>query len=296
MEWNREKGIEALNQLQKRASCRSFSEKDIPEDDLKAILETGLRAATGGNLQPYSIIVVKDAEKRKKLAKLNFDQEFIAKAPVSLVFVLDWYKNGRLAEIQRAPYTAPDSYMHYLIGVEDVMCAAQVIESAAWLMGLGSVYIGTTNSCGGEMSELLELPKHTYPIVMLTLGYPKHELAKRGRLPYEFSVFDETYKSLSDEEVEAAFLHKHGTLDRDLSKVEAIRKETLNTMREALLTTYSEVETEDIIAEMIRTGKYKEYHYRFGLHYNAKEVLEEGGTVLDMMDKQELRPFSVKLK
>ncbi len=294
MDWNEDLGKLALERMQKRASCRSFSPQDIPEDILRTILETGTHAASGGNLQPYSILVVKDKEKRAKLAELNMDQEFMAQAPVNLVFLLDWYKNGRLAKIQKAPYTAYESYMHFIIGVEDVMCAAQTIETAAWLMGIGSVYIGTSNYAGRQLTQLLELPEHTYPVVILSLGYPKRELKVREKLPYEMTVFDESYPTLSDEEIESAFLKKHGTLDRELSKVPAVREETLSTLRQALLTTYSPEETEATLNEIREKNKYGEYHYRFGLHYHAAEMLEIGSDVLEQMKEQKLLPFQNK--
>lgn len=293
MDWTTEHGKLALERMKQRASCRSFSEKDIPENVLKSILETGIRAASGGNLQPYSVIVVKEKEKRKKLAELNGNQEFMAQAPVNLVFLLDWYKNGRLAKIQKAPYTAPESYMHFLIGVEDVICAAQTIETAAWLMGIGSVYIGSCNGAGKELAELLDLPDYTYPVVILSMGYPKHEISPRGRLPYDITIFDEVYPKLSDKQVENAFLEKHGALERELSKVPKIREEVLDKLRSALLTTYTPEETQVILDDIQTKNKYGEYHYRFGLHYSADEMPEHGKDVLKQMRAQGLSPFKV---
>lgn len=296
MDWTIEKGRQALEKMQQRASCRSFSDRDIPEDVLKSILETGIRAASGGNLQPYSVIVVRDKEKRKKLAELNGNQQFMAQAPVNLVFLLDWYKNGRLAKIQKAPYTAPESYMHFLIGVEDVICVAQSIETAAWLMGIGSVYIGTANYAGKELAALLDLPEHTYPIVILSMGYPRHALNKRERLPYEMTVFDESYPPLPDDEIEAAFQKKYGSMERELSRVPAVREETLATLRQALLTTYTPEETGAILEDIQAQNRFMEYHYRFGLHYHAAEMLEVGKDVLEQMQAQQLEPFRVLAK
>lgn len=291
MDWTIENGRHALEKMQQRASCRSFADRDIPEDVLKSVLETGIRAATGGNLQPYSIIVVKDKERKEKLAELNENQRFMAQAPVNLVFVLDWYKNGRLAELQKAPYTASESYMHFLIGVEDVMCAAQSIETAAWLMGIGSVYIGTSNHAGRGMAELLELPEHTYPVVILTMGYPKNEVKTRERLPYGMTVFEEKYPKLSDEDIQDGFSQKYGRMERDLSKAPDVRKEIMDRMRAALLTTYSAEETGKILEEIETSGRYKEYQYRFGLHYHAAEMPELGTDIMEMMKEQGLEPF-----
>ena len=53
--------------LLNRSSCRSFENKPIPDDILEYVLKAGVHAATGGNLQPYSIIKIKD----KILTKLS---------------------------------------------------------------------------------------------------------------------------------------------------------------------------------------------------------------------------------
>lgn len=294
MEWSNEAAVAAVERMQQRASCRNFSDKTIPEDVLKTVIGTGIRAATGGNLQPYSIIVVKDIERRRKLAALNEDQKFILDAPVSLVFVLDFSRNGRLAKLQRAPYVAYKSYMHFLISLEDVMCTAQAIETAAWMFGVGSVYAGTSNHKGKEIAEMLELPDHTYPVVILSMGYPKSEIKTRGRLPYDAVVFEEKYKELTDDQLIDAYKEKYGKLNRELSNIPNMRKEILETLKINLLTTYSKNETEEIIDEIQKNNSYGEFMYRFGLHYEAAGMLELSAEVLDQMKAQGIMPFENK--
>ena len=46
--------------LIERASCRSYTDDPIPPETLQLVLEAGARAASGGNLQPTSIIQTKD--------------------------------------------------------------------------------------------------------------------------------------------------------------------------------------------------------------------------------------------
>ena len=48
--------------LETRFSCRAFLDKPVPEDDIRYILETALRAPSGGNLQPWHVWVVKGAQ------------------------------------------------------------------------------------------------------------------------------------------------------------------------------------------------------------------------------------------
>ena len=72
---------ETMRLLIERSSCRSFENRKIPDDVMNLILEAGLRAATGGNLQPFSIIKVENPATRKKLDQLCGDQVFVATAP-----------------------------------------------------------------------------------------------------------------------------------------------------------------------------------------------------------------------
>jgi len=56
---------ETIKLLIERASCRSFLDKKIPADVLQYILQSGTHAATGGNLQPYSIIKIEKQTTKK---------------------------------------------------------------------------------------------------------------------------------------------------------------------------------------------------------------------------------------
>lgn len=298
MEWNLEVGKAALERMKMRASCRVFTDEPIPDNILKEVLEVGIRAASGGNLQPYSIIVVKDREKNQELAQLCGGQRFMGEAPVNLIFLLDWYKVSRWAAIQKAPFTANRSYMHYLIGLEDVTCAAQSIETAAWQMGIGSVYIGTVNGTARELAKIYHLPKYTYPVLILTLGYPKNELNLRERLPYEMTVFEGQYPEFTDAAIQAGFEAKYGTKERALPKGpnEEYVAKGMELLRHSFRTTFSEEEAEQLIQEAIDKGTLKYLQYVFGLHYPAGMMLEHGKEIMEMLREQELEPFHMITK
>ena len=69
-----------------RSSCRNFSERKVSQNDLDEMIAAGLSAPSSGNFQAYSIIHVTDAEKKARLAQLSYNQKFIEKAPVVLLF------------------------------------------------------------------------------------------------------------------------------------------------------------------------------------------------------------------
>ena len=62
---------ETLETMLARKSCRSFKKEQIKDEELNAVIEAGLAAPSGRNLQPTLIIAVQDRETIDKLSKLN---------------------------------------------------------------------------------------------------------------------------------------------------------------------------------------------------------------------------------
>lgn len=200
---------DTLRLLIDRSSCRSFSDRKIPDNIMNIILEAGLHAPTGGNLQPYSIIKVENAATKARLAALNEDQIFIETAPVDLIFCIDWYRISRWAEIEFAPFTAHRSFRHFWISFQDTIIAAQNICTAADAVGLGSVYVGTIIDRLREHRELLQLPEKVFPVVLLSLGYPKVRPSAKKKLGVNALVHSETYHKPTETELRDMFELKY---------------------------------------------------------------------------------------
>ena len=78
---------ETLKTMFGRRSIRKYRPDPIPEADLNLILEAARRAPTGGNRQNWRMVVVTDAELRRKTAEACNGQTWIADAPVILCMV-----------------------------------------------------------------------------------------------------------------------------------------------------------------------------------------------------------------
>ena len=172
---------ETVRLLLERSSCRSFLDKKVPDDVLKLVLEAGVHAPTAGNLQPYSIIKIEEDETKRKLAEMC-GQSFIGKAPLLLLFCLDFHRLERWARLEIAPFTATSSFRHFWVGIQDTVMCAQNMCTAADSVGLGSVYIGTVIDFPVEMQAMFSLPKHVFPVVLLCLGYPTKRMKPRSKL------------------------------------------------------------------------------------------------------------------
>jgi FMN reductase [NAD(P)H] len=272
---------EMLNLMYERASCRTFEERDIPDDLLDRVLLAGVHAATGGNLQPWSIIVVRDPGARERLAELNERQWFIRDAPVNLVFCIDWRRLERWAKLSAAPFTADRAFRHFWISFQDTIIAAQCICTAADAVGLGSVYIGTVLECFRELRDMLALPKGVFPVVILALGWPKKTPAVRPKLGLSTVVHREQYAELSNEDLVVAYDEKYRS-----PKIE-ITPERLEQLERVCRRTGGQALADECLARVREAGYINMAQRYFGLHYEADfmpvgnddyvRILEESG-------------------
>ena len=99
--------MELLETLQKRYSCREYSNKDVSDNLIFKIIDYASLAPSAGNLQPWQVIIVKNKEKRESLSIASLNQSFMKNAPVHLVicgneeYVKRFYKlKGELYSIQ----------------------------------------------------------------------------------------------------------------------------------------------------------------------------------------------------
>jgi FMN reductase [NAD(P)H] len=262
--------------LVERASCRNFKDKKIPEDVMNYILNAGVHAPTGGNLQPYSIIMIKSSETRKKLAEMC-GQDFIARAPVNLVFCIDWHRLERWAALELAPFTARNSFRHFWISFQDTIISAQNICTAADAMGLGSVYIGTIMDLMSEIRDICALPQGVLPVVLLCLGYPKPALMVRRKLGREVVVHNEQYQELDDTDLMAAFNEKyhHAKIERT--------DERLERMRKVCEKVCGEVFAQRCVDDIEKKGYISVAQRYFGLHYSADIMPEDNDVFLNVI-------------
>ncbi len=259
-----------LELMGSRRSCRRYLAKDIDDDVLRGILAAGLRGPSGGNLQPYSIVVVRNAQTRALIAELC-GQTFIKEAPMHLVFLLDWHKLSLYASSQRAPFLSNQSLDDNLTAYADLVCAMERVETAALLYGLGACFIGNGLGKAGPLREALGLRDKTYPVLIMTLGYPAGESAEPPKLPYDCMVFYERCDSVPDDRLREGFEEKYGGMRYDLPAGREQRSRQLAQIRAALEAAYPPDDALAILAQIEQSGGMNETQRRFTLQYRANE-------------------------
>ena len=105
--------------LLERASCRTYKPDAVPDDVLDLVLKAGVSAPSAGNLQPFSIIKVREDAARAKITEM-MGQSFIGESPVLLLFCLDFNRLARWAALESAPFTADHAFRHFWVGFQDV--------------------------------------------------------------------------------------------------------------------------------------------------------------------------------
>ena len=145
---------ERMESLKQRRTIRKYQQKDISADLLNDLLETSFRASTVGNMQVYSVIVTRDAERKAKLAPAHFNQPMVTQAPCVITVCADVHRFSMWCE-QRDAEPCYDNFAWFLNGVTDALLAAQNLCVEAEAHGLGICYLGTTIYTAEEIARIL---------------------------------------------------------------------------------------------------------------------------------------------
>lgn len=155
--------------VEERHSMRMYKDTPVEEDKLFKILTTANKAPSAGNLQGYEIYVVRKAELRQALAKAAGDQEFLAEAPVVLVFCAN-------------PDCSSEKYQERgsnLYCIQDATIACTFAMLAAKALGLDTVWVGAFDE--NQVADIIQVSPPLKPVSILPVGYAGKEAVIRPR-------------------------------------------------------------------------------------------------------------------
>lgn len=178
-------------QLEHR-TVREFKDISIPTEILNELLEVARRTATSNGMQQFSIIRVTDALIKKQIAEVC-KQEYVARTPELMIFVADQYRNSKIAEEKGNFANLAGDMDRFFQAFTDACLAAQNVVNAAESMGLGTMYLGSILNDSGEICRILNLPKLTFPVFGLGIGYPNQSPQLKPRLDNKLRVFENSY-------------------------------------------------------------------------------------------------------
>jgi len=183
--------------LQSHRSIRKFTDEPVDDKVITKIVRCGQAAATSSNLQATTVVRVRKAETRRKIAQVAGNQEYVSTAGAFLVFCADLNRPRRACEMQGGDFVVGMTE-HFIIATVDVALFAQNCAIAAESSGLGICYIGGIRNDPEIVSALLELPDQVYPVFGFCLGYPAQDPEVKPRMPLSVVLKEERYYDSDD--------------------------------------------------------------------------------------------------
>jgi len=170
-----DKSADFFKVIEKRQSIRKYKKKEIEKEKIMKILETIRKAPSAGNLQAYEVVLTKDKERIKEIAKCCY-QSFIGDAPLLLIFFADEEKSCKYYGERGRLYSLQDA----TIATTFAMLSCVALElSCCWIGAFDEECIKKITNAKLK------------PIAILTIGYPdeKPEKTERRRIG-EFLHFE----------------------------------------------------------------------------------------------------------
>jgi nitroreductase len=158
---------ESLRFLRRLRAIREFTAEPVDEATIRQILEVARWSASGGNRQPWQVVVIRDPAVKQKLG--DWGAKPAASAAVVFLIVMESQQasldEGRLAER---------------------LCLATAAS------GLGSVVATLKNEGPDEVKKLLGIPSERRAVALVAAGHIDREARKAlpanpraGRKPME---------------------------------------------------------------------------------------------------------------
>ena len=214
-----------MDSLNHRKSIRKYSCREVSPQLLTSLLKDAERTPTMGNLQLYSVVVTRSKEMKEKLAPAHFNQPMVTGAPVVLTFCAD-FRRPTLWEENRKDEPGYDNFLSFINAATDTLLYCQTFCNLAEEEGLGTCFLGTTVYLPQLIIDTLKLPKLTFPVATITLGWPDEDPAQSDRLPVEAIIHEETYDDYTPERINQFYAYKE-SLAENKHFVEINHKETL---------------------------------------------------------------------
>jgi nitroreductase len=217
-----------------RRATPHFESTPVPDVDLRQILEAGRQCPSGYNLQPWRMVVVREAEQRRRLRETAVGQPRVEEAPVIMVCCGDpeGYLRGDLEEVIRigkehgftneAQHERTRQAVHFLLDRPGPVGAVrpdravwinrQVMIAFSTMMWMAEALGYDTAPMEGfqedKVREVLQIPGRVRVVAMLAIGRRQGEdKPYGGRFPMSRFVFGEEWGKplvFSEEEEKAA--------------------------------------------------------------------------------------------
>lgn len=238
-----------IETLLNHRSIRKFKEEALTDEQIHTLVRSAQAASTSSFIQAYSIIGVKDIEKKKKLAEVAGNQQYVAENGHLFIFCGDVKRHAIIADMYQESFRDTlENTETFMVAVIDATLAAQNAVIVAESMGLGVCYIGGLRNNLKAVNDILHIPEQVMPLFGLVVGYPDQNPDPKPRLPLENVYHEEGYQTdtalfkaqLTDyDEMISSYYHERTNGKRSDKWTEQM-VQTLKTPRRAYMKQYVE--------------------------------------------------------
>jgi nitroreductase len=164
--------VDAYLAVASKRDWRSYADRPVPADVQRRILDAGRLTGSAGNKQPWTFVVVEDAEVKERLAETVYEPT-----------------NIRRSSFAVAVATPEGKYPL------DVGRALQNMMIVAWNEGVASCPNGMPDA--EAAARALGLDEGVLPVNIASFGYPKRPVDPESRSAEEWSM-EANRKSLDE--------------------------------------------------------------------------------------------------
>jgi FMN reductase [NAD(P)H] len=186
---------DAIRRLAGRGVVRRFKPEPLPAAMLDTLAAVALSSPSKSDLQQRDILIVEDSAIRARINALLKDQDWIPGCPHLLVF-LGNNRRQRQLHAWRGHAFANDHL--------------EAFVAAAEAAGFGCCPISVIRNHAEEVSGMLGLPDHVFPVAGLGVGIPATPAFVSARLPLGLTVHRDRYTDATDEKVRAYDKRRNG--------------------------------------------------------------------------------------
>jgi nitroreductase len=170
--------MDVFEAIKRRHSYRgAFQDQPVPREDLRRIVEAGIRAPSGHNLQSTSFVIVDEADLLAEIATCT-ENRVITGARALIVCVS-----------RRIPSPSGTGFFY---DVEDCAAATENMLLATTALGYATCWIDGAlrrENRAARVGEILGVPAGRTVRVILPIGVPVEELGQKEKKSFEERAF-----------------------------------------------------------------------------------------------------------
>lgn len=185
-----------ISAIYNRRSIRKFLDKPIPQEDIMDIIQSGVKAPSSKNRQPWKYIVIQGNAKaemlrifrqgiereenerallpqsRQHIPAAKYTVDIMEEAP-TIIFVVNSLGEGISSEL------TPEEHIYEICNIQSISASIQNMLLAATEKGIGSLWICDIYFAYSELCEWLNSDGQL--IAAIAFGYPNEFPKERPR-------------------------------------------------------------------------------------------------------------------